>query len=94
MSFFVVINFLLNFLDRISQNQIKIKNWSDKLKSAAEKGNYDDLKACVRGVVESVAVLENHCKATLVKDALRDWYKALDVSHIPCKYLCYIIVLL
>ena len=85
--FFVIINFLLNFVDRISQHQIKIKDWTAKLMSAAGKGDYDDLKACVRGVVESVAVLENHCKAALVKDALRDWYKALDVGNIPCKYI-------
>ena len=83
--FFIILKFLLYFLDRISQHQIKIKNWSAKLTSAAEKGNYDDLKECVHGVVESVAILENHCKGTLVKDALRDWYKALDINHIPCK---------
>ena len=36
-------------------------------------------------MAECVATLENHCTVKIVEEALKDWYKALDYSGIPCE---------
>ena len=38
-------------------------------------------------MAECVATLENHCTVSIVEEALKDWYKALDYSGIPCEYV-------
>ena len=77
---------LLLYSERFTQHQMNIKQRSKKLTTAAEKGDYKELRTAVQGVAECVAMLENHCTVVLVQEALKDWYKALDYSGIPCKY--------
>ncbi|XP_019863241.1 PREDICTED: type I inositol 3,4-bisphosphate 4-phosphatase-like [Amphimedon queenslandica] len=72
-----------HLLKRFTQHQANIKLRSKKLTAAAERGDYKELKGAVQGVAECVAMLENHCTVTMVQEALKDWYKALDFTGIP-----------
>lgn len=79
---------LLLYSERFTQHQMNIKQRSKKLTTAAEKGDYKELRTAVQGVAECVAMLENHCTVVLVQEALKDWYKALDYNGIPCECEC------
>lgn len=82
--------FFLYIEGRFSQHQISIKKCSKRLVEGAKKGDHGELRTSVRSVADTIAALENHCNSNIVKDALKDWYKALDVNKIPCKDLIYL----
>jgi hypothetical protein len=71
----------------LNQQQVYIKREVIKLTDAAAKGNYTELKQSVNQLVDQMTLFENHCNVNIVQDALKDWYKALDPTKLPCKPL-------
>ena len=67
---------------------MNIKTKSELLKSIAQISDYSKLETTIRSLVDAVAMFENHCNVTVLKDALADWYNGLEVKQIPCKCVC------